>query len=179
MKIFASQGVTDFVIPTGYKGEMIKRFFFDYSMLNPDFTVNVGDRSSVEFFRSHEEDGWKVTVLDTGETSLTGERLLRARNHLGDEPFYLTYGDGIANVNLAELLRTHRATGATLTISISKPLSRFGVVSVGEGGLVDRFLEKPEGQEIVNIGYMVANNSLFEYLEVGGSREDRPLVNLA
>jgi glucose-1-phosphate cytidylyltransferase len=179
MKIFASQGVTDFVILTGYKGEMIKRFFFDYSMLNLDFTVNIGDRSSVEFFGSHEEDGWKVTVLDTGEMSLTGERLLRARNHLGDEPFYLTYGDGIANVNLAELLRTHRETGATLTISTSKPRSRFGVVSVGNEGLVERFLEKPEGQEIVNIGYMVANNSLFEYLEVGGSLEDKPLAKLA
>jgi glucose-1-phosphate cytidylyltransferase len=179
MKIYASQGVTDFVILTGYKGEMIKRFFFDYSMLNLDFTVNIGDRSSIEFFGSHEEDGWKVTVLDTGETSLTGERLLRARNHLGDAPFFLTYGDGIANVNLAELLRTHQDTGATLTISTSRPRSRFGVVAVGKGGLVERFIEKPEGQEIVNIGYMVANNSLFEYLEVGDSLEGRPLTKIA
>jgi len=179
MKIYAQQGVTDFVILTGYKGEMIKRFFFDYSMLNLDFTINIGDKSSVEFFGSHDEDGWRVTVIDTGELSLTGERLLRARQHIGHESFFLTYGDGLANVNLRALSEVHSRSGATLTISTSKPRSRFGVVAMAENGLVDSFLEKPEGEEQVNIGFMLAEPEIFNYLVPGGSLEQEPLMEIA
>lgn len=179
MKIFAQQGVTDFVILTGYKGEMIKRFFYDYAMINLDFKVTIGEPSSIEYFGSHEEDGWTVNVVDTGPLSLTGERLLRARKHIGSEPFFLTYGDGIANVNLAQLLAVHSATDATLTISTAKPRSRFGVVAMSPDNIVDRFLEKPEGSEIVNIGYMVASASIFDYLKPGDSLEETPLATLA
>jgi len=179
MKIFAQQGVTDFVILTGYKGEMIKRYFYEYAMLNLDFKVKIGDRSTLEYYGSHEEDGWTVTVVDTGQLSLTGERILRAREHIGNVPFFITYGDGIANVNLTQLLAVHSETQAALTISTAKPRSRFGVVAMSEDNLVDRFLEKPEGSEIVNIGYMVASSSIFDYLEPGGSLEEAPLAKLA
>jgi len=179
MKIFSEQGVKDFVILTGYKGEMIKRFFFDYEMLTRDFTLHLNDKSSVEFHGTQPGEDWRVTVLDTGSSSLTGDRLLRARSHLNDEPFFVTYGDGLANVNLSDLLDVHNATKATLTISTAQPRSRFGVVAPDKDGRVSEFLEKPVGKEIVNIGYMVANNSLFHYLQDGGALENRPLSKLA
>jgi glucose-1-phosphate cytidylyltransferase len=179
MKIFAAQGVTEFIILAGYKGEMIKRYFHDYSYLNRDFTIHIGEPPHVEYHGSHEEDGWKVTVLDTGELSLTGERILRAKKHIGDEPFFLTYGDGLANVNLGELLKTHSNTGATLTISTSRPQSRFGVVAVSNDGLVEHFSEKPQGQELVNIGYMVANAAIFDHLSMGSALEDGAIPSLA
>jgi glucose-1-phosphate cytidylyltransferase len=178
MKIFADQGVTEFVILAGYKGEMIKRYFHDYSILNRDFTVHIGDHPEVEYYGSHEEDGWKVTVVETGQLSLTGERILRARSHIGDQPFFLTYGDGLANVDLAKLLEIHTKTEAALTISTSRPQSRFGIVSMSDDGRVVGFAEKPQGQEFVNIGYMVANESIFSYLEPGGSLEGEPLASL-
>jgi len=180
MKIYADQGVTDFVVLAGYKAEMIKRYFLDYSMLNRDFTVNTVDRSSVQYFGPDEEEGWTVTVLDTGHHSLTGERLLRAKDKIGKEPFFLTYGDGIANVNLSKLLEVHSVSGATLTVTTAKPRSRFGVVAMAEEGfLVEGFLEKPEGKELVNIGYMVANNDFFDYLQPEASLEDYPLTQMA
>lgn len=179
MKIFAAQGVTDFVILTGYKGEMIKRFFYDYSMLNRDFTAHLGPTTNLEFHGDHVEDGWRVTILDTGQLTLTGERLLRAKDHLGDGPFFLTYGDGLANVDLKELLKVHQNAEATMTISTTKPASRFGVVSMGEGDLVEKFLEKPVGSELVNIGYMACDSAVFEYLREGEALEEAPLTRLA
>ena len=179
MKIYADQGVTDFVVLTGYKGEMIKRFFFDYSMMNLDFTLNIGDRTSVEFFGDNAEAGWKVTVIDTGELSLTGERILRAQERIGKDPFFLTYGDGLANVDLRRLSEVHAKSGAALTISTSKPRSRFGVVSMAQGTMVDRFLEKPEGEEHVNIGFMLASPEIFPYLVPGAALEQEPFAALA
>jgi len=179
MKIFAAQGVTDFVILVGYKGEMIKRFFYDYSMLNLDFKVTLGDSSSIEYYGTAEEEGWTVTVLDTGELSLTGQRLLGAQKYLNGEPFYITYGDGIANVNLAELKKAHLNSGATLTVTTARPQSRFGVVAMGEGGLVDHFVEKPAGKELINIGYMMATPQIFDFLEPNGSLEEGPLAKIA
>jgi glucose-1-phosphate cytidylyltransferase len=151
-------------------------------MMNLDFRVEIGSdsKSAIEYFGSHEEAGWTVTVLDTGELTLTGERILLAKEHIGTDPFFITYGDGIANVNLKELLAVHSRTGASLTISTAKPRSRFGVVAMSsQSDMVERFLEKPEGTELVNIGYMVASFSLFDYLEPGVALEDAPIARLA
>jgi glucose-1-phosphate cytidylyltransferase len=179
MGIFAAQGVTDFVILTGYKGEHIKRYFFDYEMLNRDFSVQLGGHSPVEYLGPALEDNWKVSVIDTGLDSMTGERLLRAKHEIGEEPFFLTYGDGLANVNLKQLSALHAETGAHLTISTSKPRSRFGVLEISDAGVVDKFLEKPEGTESVNIGYMIANRHLFDYILPGESLETGPMQRLA
>jgi len=179
MKIFATQGATDFVILTGYKGEMIKRFFYDYSMLNLDFKVTLGDAASIEYYGAPEEDGWTVTVVDTGQLSLTGQRILGAQKYLNGEPFFLTYGDGVANVNLAELKKSHASSGATLTVTTARPQSRFGVIAMKNESLVDHFVEKPAGKELINIGYMMASPQIFDFLEPDGSLEDGPLARMA
>ena len=179
MKVLADQGISDFVVLTGYKSEVIRRYFHDYEALNLDFTVELGKPSRISYHGNHGEEGWKVTVVDTGALSLTGERLLRARKHIGEERFLLTYGDGLADINLSNLIDKHLESDASLTISVARPRSRFGVVETEQSGMVSRFLEKPEGRELVNIGYMIAEPSLFEALKPGQALEEEPLRELA
>lgn len=179
MKILASQGITDFVILTGYKGEVIRKFFHDYEALNLDFTLRLGKNSFIEYHGSHSEDGWNITVVDTGPNTLTGERILRARNHIQDERFLLTYGDGIADINTQNLISKHASSNSFVTVSMSRPRSRFGVVETDQSGLITNFTEKPKGSELVNIGYMIAEPEVFNYLRPGEAFEDGPLKRLA
>lgn len=179
MKILGQQGITDFIICTGYKGEFIRRYFHDYGAMGQDFTVTLGDPERVEFHGNHEEFGWKVTVADTGATTLTGGRVRAIEKYLDGEDFLITYGDGLANIDLEALLARHRALGSELTITTTRPQSRFGVVEIGENGMVSKFLEKPPGSEIINIGYMVAKKGIFNYLSNDGALEDEPLKSLA
>lgn len=179
MKILGHQGINEFIICTGYKGEAIKRYFYDYGAMSQDFTVTLGSHDQVELHGDHSEFGWKVTVADTGAQTLTGGRIRAIERYLDGEDFLITYGDGIANVNLAALLARHEQLGSTLTLTTTQPQSRFGVVEIGESGLVTRFLEKPPGNEIINIGYMIAKHSVFDFLNDDGPLEERPLKDLA
>src|SRR5262249_43987114 len=111
MKIYAHYGLTDFVLCLGYKGYLIKDFFLNYEARMKDFTVRLGSRAPVEFHNGHAEDGWAVTLAETGETALTGARLRRARRYLEGGPFCLTYGDGLGEVNIRDLIRFHRSHG--------------------------------------------------------------------
>jgi glucose-1-phosphate cytidylyltransferase len=175
MKILSAQGINEFVVLTGYKGEVIRRYFHEYEALNLDFTVQLGRPSSISYHGSHSESGLKVTVLDTGPNTLTGERILMAREHLQEESFLITYGDGLADINLSKLLAHHSSSGAALTISTAKPLSRFGVVETDSSGLVSKFVEKAAGSDQVNIGYMIAETEIFEFLSAGQSLEEEPM----
>ena len=179
MKILGHQGINEFIICTGYKGEVIKRYFYDYGCISQDFTVTLGFQDQVQFHGDHSEFGWKVTVADTGSQTLTGGRIRAIEKYLDGEDFLITYGDGIANVDLTSLKARHEELGSALTITTTQPQSRFGVVDIGESGLVSRFLEKPPGNEIVNIGYMIAKHSVFEYLKDDGPFEEKPLRDLA
>jgi glucose-1-phosphate cytidylyltransferase len=179
MKVLASQGITDFVILTGYKGDVIRRYFHDYESLNLDFTVQLGQNSSTEYHGVHGEDGWRVTILDTGALSLTGERLLRAKEHLMDSRFILTYGDGLADINLENLITQHISSDSVVTLSMARPNSRFGVLETDSAGRITKFAEKAQGSELVNIGYMIAEPELLDYLEPGQALEDGPLKKLA
>lgn len=179
MKILGHQGLTDFIICAGYKGEMIKRYFFDYSVMNQDFTVTLGRTNAIEFLGDHSELDWKVTVADTGQNTMTGGRIRAVEKYLDGDDFLITYGDGIADVNLRDLRAKHSELGTTLTITTTKPQSRFGVVELEDDGLVSKFLEKPPGNEIINIGYMIAKHELFDFLNDDGPIEDKPLRNLA
>jgi glucose-1-phosphate cytidylyltransferase len=179
MKILAAQGIDDFVILTGHKGDVIRKYFHDYETLNLDFTVHLGKNSSIEYHGKHGEDGWKVTLVDTGALSLTGERILRAREYLEGSRFILTYGDGLADISLKKLIATHTASDSIVTLSMARPKSRFGVVEVDPSGLISKFVEKAAGSELVNIGFMIAEPELFDYLEKGQALEDGPLKKLA
>ena len=179
MKILGHQGITDFIICAGYKGEVIKRYFYDYGAMSQDFTVTLGRKEEVEFHGDHAEFGWRVTIADTGPSTLTGGRIRAIEKYLDGEDFLITYGDGIADIDLDSLLTRHKELGSTLTITTTQPQSRFGVVQIESNGLVSRFLEKPQGNETVNIGFMVAKREVFGYLLDDGALEDKPLRELA
>ncbi len=179
MKILGHQGISEFIICTGYKGEVIKRYFYDYGAMSQDFTVTLGSQDQVEFHGDHSEFGWKVTVADTGPYTLTGGRIKAIEKYLDGEDFLITYGDGIANVDLSALIARHEELGADLTLTTTQPQSRFGVVEIAQNGMVSRFLEKPPGTEIINIGYMIAKQSVFDYLSEDGPLEEAPLRELA
>ena len=179
MKILAEQGITEFIICAGYKSEYIKNYFYNYGPSNMDFTVTLGDRSSIEYHGSHDEFNWKVTVADTGAETMTGGRIKKIQKYIGDEPFFCTYGDGIADVDIKGLLEFHKSHGKTASMTTIQPTSRFGVVDMGHDGVVDKFREKPKVEDWINIGYFVFEPAIFDELGENSVLEEEPLHNLA
>lgn len=165
MKIYSHYGFHDFIVCCGYKGYMIKEYFMDYYIHQSDVTVDLGS-NSVEVHKSQAEP-WRVTLVDTGLDTNTAGRVLKIRKYLGDETFMLTYGDGVSNVDLAGLLRFHRGHGRIATITTSKPVGRFGAISLA-GERVESFREKSVADEAwVNIGFSIFEPGIFDYLGDG------------
>jgi glucose-1-phosphate cytidylyltransferase len=179
MKVLGTQGITEFIICAGYKGDQIKRYFFNYRLENMDFTLRLGDGSQTVFHGTHEESNWSVTVVDTGPDTNTGGRILAVRDFVGDEPFLVTYGDGIADVNIAELTSFHATHGKSATMTTAKPNSRFGVVETDANSLVTNFREKPVLEDWVNIGYFIFNHDVFKHLSPESVLEEQPLNELS
>ena len=179
MKVLGQQGITDFVICAGYKSEYIKNYFYNYGSSNLDFTIRLGDQSSTVFHGSHEEFNWTVTVVDTGESTMTGGRIKLIEQYVQGEAFLATYGDGIADINLKELLAFHASHGKTATMSVTQPTSRFGVVEIEDSGLVSQFREKPKVNDWINMGYFVFQPAVFDFLKLDSVLEEEPLRSLA
>lgn len=179
MKILSAQGIHEFIICLGYRGRDIKRYFLDLPAMNNDFTIQIGQEPQIYSRHSQSLEDWTVSLVDTGALTPTAGRLLAVQELIRGEPFLLTYGDGIADVNLRALQKKHEELGTSVTITTTRPRSRFGVVEVDPSGRVNRFLEKPQGDEIVNIGYMLATTEIFEYLEANSALEQEPIRNLA
>jgi glucose-1-phosphate cytidylyltransferase len=179
MKLLSQQGISDFVICTGYKSEQIKDYFLNYNTSNSDFTVEIGKPGSVVFHDLHGEQDWRVTVADTGATTNTGGRLKAVEKHLEGEDFLCTYGDGIANVDLGALREFHKNHGRLATVTTARPSSRFGLVETDTQGLVTSFREKPVLDEWVNIGYFIFGQNIFKLLDKNSVLEEEPLNNLA
>jgi glucose-1-phosphate cytidylyltransferase len=178
MKIYAAQGVTDFIICLGYKGYMIKEYFANYFLHMSDVTFDLAKNTMDVHHRTAEP--WRVTLVDTGEATMTGGRLKRVAAYLGDEDFYLTYGDGVADVDLAALTRLHRAEGTLATLTAVQPPGRFGALHLN-GARVDHFLEKPDGDgSWVNGGFFLLSPRVLNYIE-GDSTiwEAGPLTRLS
>lgn len=178
MKNFASFGLSEFVVCTGYKGEVIKDYFLNYESRNTDFTVTLGRPNDVEFLGAHDEGDWRVTVADTGATTMTGGRVKRVARYL-DGRFMVAYGDGLADVDVAALLAFHQAHGKLATITTVRPVSRFGVVDMDGDGAVQRFREKPQADGDVNVGFFVFEPAVLEYLSDNCILEREPLEKLA
>jgi len=179
MKLLGQQGLKEFVVCAGYKSEYIKNYFWNYSAMNQDFTIKLGDQTNASFHGAHDESDWTVTVADTGATTMTGGRVKRVQKHVANETFLCTYGDGIADINLDELLAFHRSHGRLATVTSVHPTSRFGVLEIGEDGIVRRFKEKPQVEGWINIGYFIFEPGVFEYLDEGSVLEQDPLHRLA
>jgi glucose-1-phosphate cytidylyltransferase len=179
MKNLATQGITDFIIAAGYKSNMIKDYFLNYEAWNNDFTIELGKRDSLQFHGAHNEGSWKVTIADTGESTLTGGRVWKASKYLEDETFLVTYGDGLADVDISLLKETHVNSETLVTVTTVRPTSRFGVMDVNEDGIVHHFKEKPVMDGWVNIGFFLMEPSVIDYLNEDSVLEEKPLATLA
>lgn len=172
MKAYAYYGFTDFVLCTGYKGEMIKEYFLNYEAMNNDFTIRLGRGNRIDFHGNHSEKGWSVTIADTGEDAMTGARVKRVEKYIDDKELMLTYGDGLANINMKKLLSFHRSSGKIGTITGVHPVSRFGEIT-SKNGQVKKFSEKPQSSQIyISGGFFVFKRSIFKYL----SEEDNCIL---
>ena len=179
MKMLGQQSLTDFVVCAGYKSEQIKNYFYNYRAMNLDFTVNLGGGVEPTYHGGHDEDGWNVTVADTGALTMTGGRIKRIKKYVGDERFLCTYGDGIADIDLDALLAFHESHGKLATVTSVHPTSRFGILETDENGLVQRFKEKPQAEGWINIGYFIFEPKVFDYLGDDSVLEEEPLRRLA
>ena len=179
MKTYAFYGQTDFVVCTGYKGNQIREYFRNFETMNSDFTINLGSGSGLLAHGELEESGWSVTVSDTGATTFTGGRLFKIRRYLENETFMCTYGDGVGDIDIAELLRFHKAHGRIATLTTVLPTSRFGVLDLSGDGTVQKFREKPESDGWINAGYFVFEPEIFNYLNEDSILEREPLARLA
>jgi glucose-1-phosphate cytidylyltransferase len=180
MKIFSHWGFNDFVVLTGYKSHIIKEFFINYYTRYSDITVDMLN-NSVELHKTRTEP-WKVTMLYTGTDTMTGGRLLRAREYLGGGRFLLTYGDGVSDVPIPDLISWHEASGKLATLTAVQPAGRFGSIAVEEDGSINSFIEKPRGDgSWINGGFFVMESAVFDYLKGGDGEmlEREPLETLA
>jgi glucose-1-phosphate cytidylyltransferase len=178
MKIYAHHGVNEFVVCLGYKGYIIKEFFVNYRLHVSDITVNVAS-GSIDVHRN-EADDWKVTLIETGLNTMTGGRVRRVRDYLDGEDFFLTYGDGVADIDIAALLSFHRAEGRLATVTAVTPPGRFGSLEM-EGNRVTSFQEKPAGDHAtINGGFFVLSPRVIEYIDGDDTVWERaPLERLA
>ncbi len=179
MKIYSHYGFNDFVICLGFKGYMIKEYFSNYFLHMSDVTFDMRN-NSMEVHQRHAEP-WKVTLVDTGMDSMTGGRLKRVAPYLENETFMLTYGDGVANVDIGDLVRYHRSHGKPATVTSTQPSGRFGALNMGEDGTIYSFQEKPAGDgSWINGGFFVMEPSIIDRIAGDGTVfEKEPLEGLA
>lgn len=179
MKYYASFGVKEFVILAGYMQNRIKEYFANYFVYNSDVTFHMSN-NSMEVHRKTSED-WTVTVLDTGLNTMTGGRIKRAQQFIGNEPFFLTYGDGVCDVDIDALLSFHKAHGKIATITTVSIAQQKGVLNVEKGGAIKQFREKSDDDAaIINGGFMVLNPDVFSYIDGDQSAfEQEPMRKLA
>jgi glucose-1-phosphate cytidylyltransferase len=180
MKTYASHGFKEFILCLGYKGEMIKEYFYHYEMFSNDFTIELGTKK-MDIHPRHSEHGWKITLVDTGLTTMTGGRIKRVEKYIDGDIFMLTYGDGVTDLNIKELLNFHKNHGKIGTVTGVFPPSRYGELLIHEDQ-VTSFTEKPEeDSNSISGGYFVFNREFFKYLDDDEScvLEKKPLEKLA
>ena len=163
MKIYSTYGFNDFVICLGYKGYLVKEFFANYFLHKSDVRIDLVE-NSIKVLDSQVEN-WKITLVDTGAETMTGGRIKRIQKYIGNEPFMLTYGDGVGNVNIVELIEYHKNHGKYCTLTAVQPAGKFGALIINNYGLVNSFQEKPKGDKNwINGGFFVCEPQVFDYL---------------
>jgi glucose-1-phosphate cytidylyltransferase len=181
MKLYAHKGFSDFVLCLGYRGNMIKEYFLNYEAMNNDFTICLGQESKIQYNAVHEEQGFQVTLADTGLATMTGGRLRRIKKYIDGDIFMLTYGDGVADLDVRKLLDFHYHHGKIATVTAVLPPSRYGVLQISNSGQVDKFLEKPRTESFASAGFFVFHRRVFDYLGKDDAcvLEHEPLERLA
>lgn len=179
MKIYSHYGFNDFIICLGYLGYVIKEYFSHYFLHMSDVTIDM-TTNDIKVHSSTSEP-WKITLVDTGIETMTGGRIKRVEKYIGNETFLLTYGDGLADVNIKNLVEFHKAHKKLATLTAIQTSGRFGVLDIDNNDLVDNFLEKPKGEgSWINGGFFVLEPEVFDYIKQGDSTiwEREPLENL-
>jgi glucose-1-phosphate cytidylyltransferase len=179
MKRYAQYGYADFVCCLGYRADMIKEYFLEYENFSNDFTISLGKTRAIEYHDAHEEQDLRVTLANTGLNTMTGGRVKRAARYLSDDTFMVTYGDGVSDVDIGKLVAFHKSHGLLATVTVVRPVSRFGVVELDDTK-VSQFVEKPQLDGWVNAGFFVFHRRVLEYL-AGDTTvlENEPLERLA
>lgn len=181
MKIYAQHGFNEFVVCLGYKGYLLKEYFINYFLYNSDVTVEL-EKNVIDVHFTNTES-FKVTLVDTGLETNTAGRIKKIQKYVKDETFMLTYGDGVADINIPELIKFHKASGKIATLTSIQLPGRFGNIETSEEGIVTRFQEKPEGDGVwINGGFFVLESAIFDYLK--GEMEEvqwekKPLIEIA
>jgi glucose-1-phosphate cytidylyltransferase len=164
MKIYSAYGYTDFVVCLGYKGYFVKEYFANYFLHQSDVTIDL-NKNSIETHHSDAEP-WRVTLVDTGKQTMTGGRIKRIQKYIGDEPFLLTYGDGVGNIDIGALVNHHNSAGKMVTVTTVQPSGRFGAIGLSADDTVTSFLEKPKGDGAwINGGFFVCQPNVFDFIE--------------
>ncbi len=180
MKHYSKYGFNDFIICCGYKGYLLKEYFVNYYMHSSDITMNL--KTNKIMIKKNNSEPWKVSLIDTGENTMTGGRILKLKNILKKEKnFFLTYGDGVSDINIKKLKNFHFKNNRIATISVVKPTGRYGMIDLDKTDLVKRFTEKPDGDgSWVNGGFFVFNQSIFDYLKKNSDiLEQGPIQKMA
>lgn len=166
MNYYSQYGFREFIICLGYKGDVIKQYFAHYYLYGSDVTFDFGNKTNEVTIHSRSLDPWKVTLVDTGQDTMTGGRLKKVQKYIGDEPFMLTYGDGLCDLDIGKLVEFHKAHGKWATVTATQPTGRFGALEISSGNEVLGFKEKPQGDGgWVNSGFFVLQPDVFAYIE--------------
>lgn len=181
MKLYSAHGYNEFVICAGYKQHVIKEYFADYFLHTSDITYDFTNGKNEMTIHKNSSEPWKVTVVDTGLNTMTGGRVKRVKEYIQNEPFMLTYGDGVSDINISELVEFHRSHGRMVTMSAYNAGQRFGVLDLGKDGNVKEFREKPVGDgNMINIGFMVCQPEFINYIDGDETvLEKKPLETVA
>lgn len=181
MKLYAWHGFNDFIILAGYKQHVIKEYFADYFLHTSDITYDFTNGKNEMTVHRNASEPWRVTVVDTGLNTMTGGRVKRVRDYIGNEPFMLTYGDGVSNLNITELVSFHKSHRKMVTMSAYNAGQRFGVLDIGDDGSIKEFREKTQGDgNMINIGFMVCQPEFIDCIEGDDTvLEKSPLATVA
>jgi len=163
MKIYSAHGINDFIICCGYKGYVIKEYFANYVLHTSDVTIDL-KKNNIEMYQNGTEP-WRVTLVDTGDSSGTGGRLRRVRSYLDDGDFCFTYGDGVSDVNIKELIKFHKAQNTLATLTTVQPAHRFGALHIDDSRIIEKFEEKPQEGGWINGGFFVLSPGVIDYIE--------------
>lgn len=165
MKLYAAHRFNEFVLCLGYKGHMIKEYFLQYQAMNNDFTINIGRDRGVTLHNGGGDESFVVTLADTGLPTMTGGRLRRAAKYIDDDTFMMSYGDGVADVDVRSLVKFHHQHGKLATITAMRPVSRFGMLALAADGAVQQFSEKPQSDAWASAGFFVLNRRVIDLID--------------
>ena len=178
MKIYASQGFNDFIVACGYKGEKLKEYFMNLSLVSNDYSIDFKN-NKISILKENKGEDWKVTLVDTGLNTLTGGRIKAIKDYIDGDTFMLTYGDGVADIDIQKLLTFHKTHGKKATLTVVK-MPRYGIVDVFENGQIKAFHEKRlENSPLINGGFMILSKSVLDYIDKDVPFETTPMEKLS